>query len=209
MHSVRTKFTGAIGMAAAVAAIGATALTAAPAQAASAHAEYHYSGGRYLQANVWLGAGQSFSWTTSTKYLGSGSGPSTASKITNKVVISVTGIAVSLGFLTVFGAVGLAIYHLSASVDRWTPWATLVIGVVLVVLGLLMLRGWEPVLNLPKVQKGGRDRTDRLDRRVHARPSMLRVRSTSSRMVATSDSTPSKVTMPRIRPTNAISTRRP
>jgi cytochrome c biogenesis protein CcdA len=71
------------------------------------------------------------------------------------------GIAVSLGLLTVFGAVGLAIYHLSASVDRWTPWATLVIGVVLVVLGLLMLRGWEPVLNLPKVQKGGRDRTDR------------------------------------------------
>jgi hypothetical protein len=94
---VRTKFTGAIGMAAAVAAIGATALTAAPAQAASAHTEYHYSGGRYLQANVWLGAGQSFSWTTSTKYLGSGSGPSTASKITNKVLISVTGLGVSLG----------------------------------------------------------------------------------------------------------------
>jgi cytochrome c-type biogenesis protein len=71
------------------------------------------------------------------------------------------GLSVSLGFLTVFGAVGLAIYHLSASVDRWTPWATLVIGVVLVLLGLAMLRGWEPVLNLPKLQKGGRDRTDR------------------------------------------------
>ena len=70
------------------------------------------------------------------------------------------GLSVSLGFLTVFGAVGLAIYHLSASVDRWTPWATLVIGVVLVVLGLAMLRGWEPVLNLPKLQRGGRDRTD-------------------------------------------------
>jgi cytochrome c biogenesis protein CcdA len=70
------------------------------------------------------------------------------------------GLSVSLGFLTVFGAVGLAIYHLSASVDRWTPWATLVIGVVLIVLGLAMLRGWEPVLNLPKLQRGGRDRTD-------------------------------------------------
>jgi cytochrome c biogenesis protein CcdA len=71
------------------------------------------------------------------------------------------GLSVALGFLTVFGAVGLAIYHLSASVDRWTPWATLIIGVVLVLLGLAMLRGWEPVLNLPKLQRGGRDRTDR------------------------------------------------
>lgn len=94
MRSLRTRFLGVMGTAVAV---GATLVTGAPAQAASAHAEYHYSGGRYLQANVWLGAGQTFSWTTSTKYLGSGSGPSTASRITNKVLISVTGLGVSLG----------------------------------------------------------------------------------------------------------------
>ena len=29
----------------------------------------------------------------------------------------------------VFSIVGLAIYPLSASVERWTPWATIVIGV--------------------------------------------------------------------------------
>ena len=69
------------------------------------------------------------------------------------------GVSVSLGFLAVFGAVGLAIYHLSASVDRWTPWATLIIGIGLIVLGLAMLRGYEPVLNLPKLQRGGRERT--------------------------------------------------
>ena len=46
------------------------------------------------------------------------------------------GLSVAGGFLVVFSAVGLAIYHLSASVDRWTPWATIVIGVVLVVLGI-------------------------------------------------------------------------
>jgi cytochrome c biogenesis protein CcdA len=69
------------------------------------------------------------------------------------------GLSVSLGFLTVFGAVGLAIYHLSASVDRWTPWATLVIGVLLIVLGLAMLKGWEPILNLPKLNRGGKQRT--------------------------------------------------
>ena len=39
------------------------------------------------------------------------------------------GLSVSAGFLAVFSLVGLAIYHLSAPVDRWTPWATIVIGV--------------------------------------------------------------------------------
>ncbi len=69
------------------------------------------------------------------------------------------GLAVSAGFLAVFSAVGLAIYHLSASVDRWTPWATIVIGAALVVLGIAMLRGFEPALSLPKLQRGGRERT--------------------------------------------------
>jgi cytochrome c-type biogenesis protein len=69
------------------------------------------------------------------------------------------GLSVSLGFLAVFSGVALAIYQLSASVDRWTPWATIVIGAGLFVLGLAMLRGYEPVLSLPKLQKGGRERT--------------------------------------------------
>ena len=68
------------------------------------------------------------------------------------------GLAVSAGFLVVFSAVGLAIYHLSASVNEWTPWATVVIGIGLVVLGVAMLRGYEPVVNLPKLNRGGRTR---------------------------------------------------
>ena len=71
------------------------------------------------------------------------------------------GLSVSAGFLVVFSVVGLAIYHLSASFDRWTPWATMVIGVVLVVLGIAMLRGFEPVVSLPKLERGGRERTGR------------------------------------------------
>lgn len=71
------------------------------------------------------------------------------------------GLSVSAGFLAVFSVVGLAIYHLSASFDRWTPWATMVIGVVLVVLGIAMLRGFEPVVSLPKLERGGRERTGR------------------------------------------------
>ena len=69
------------------------------------------------------------------------------------------GLAVSAGFLAVFSLVALAIYQLSASVDRWTPWATIVIGAALLLLGLAMLRGYEPVLSLPKLQRGGRERT--------------------------------------------------
>lgn len=69
------------------------------------------------------------------------------------------GLSVSAGFLAVFSVVGLAIYHLSAAVDRWTPWATIVIGVGLVLLGIAMLRGFEPVVSVPKLNRGGRERT--------------------------------------------------
>jgi len=68
-------------------------------------------------------------------------------------------LSVSAGFLAVFSVVGLATYQLSAQVDRWTPWATMVIGATLVVLGVAMLRGFEPVVNLPKLDRGGRTRS--------------------------------------------------
>ena len=66
------------------------------------------------------------------------------------------GLSVSAGFLLVFSMVGIATYHLSASVDAWTPTATIVIGVFVVGLGVAMLRGWEPVVRLPKLDRGGR-----------------------------------------------------
>jgi cytochrome c-type biogenesis protein len=71
------------------------------------------------------------------------------------------GLSVSAGFLLVFSLVGLAIYHLSASVYEWVPWATIVIGTVLVGLGIAMVRGFEPVLRLPRLDRGGRTRDDR------------------------------------------------
>lgn len=71
------------------------------------------------------------------------------------------GLSVSAGFLLVFSLVGLAIYHLSASVYEWVPWATIVIGGILVVLGIAMVRGYEPIVNLPKLDRGGRTRDGR------------------------------------------------
>lgn len=71
------------------------------------------------------------------------------------------GLSVSAGFLLVFSIVGVATYHLSASVDRWTPNATIVIGIGLAVLGVAMLRGYEPIVRLPKLNRGGRTRDGR------------------------------------------------
>jgi cytochrome c biogenesis protein CcdA len=69
------------------------------------------------------------------------------------------GLAVSAGFIAVFSAVGLAVIHLSAQVYDWAPWATIVIGAALAFLGFKMVRGYEPVIRLPKLDKGGRDTT--------------------------------------------------
>jgi cytochrome c-type biogenesis protein len=71
------------------------------------------------------------------------------------------GLSVSAGFLLVFSVVGLVIYHVSSSIYDWVPWATIAIGVVLVVLGIAMLRGYEPIVNLPKLNRGGRTRDGR------------------------------------------------
>ena len=65
---------------------------------------------------------------------------------------------VTLGFLLVFGTVGLAVSHLSISINRYLPWVTLIIGVGLVVLGIAMLRGFELVVRLPKLERGGTTR---------------------------------------------------
>lgn len=64
------------------------------------------------------------------------------------------GAAVSAGFALVFGVAGLAITQLSLSVQRWTPWITIPIGLVMIPLGVAMWRGYEPKLALPRLNKG-------------------------------------------------------
>ncbi len=60
--------------------------------------------------------------------------------------------AVTAGFLVVFGIMGFAWSSISGLIGTRLPWFTLVVGVVLVALGIAMLRGFEPVLRLPKLQ---------------------------------------------------------
>lgn len=60
--------------------------------------------------------------------------------------------AVTLGFLVVFGIMGFAWSSVSGVIGQRLPWFTLVVGLVLCVLGVAMLRGFEPMLRLPKLQ---------------------------------------------------------
>ena len=58
--------------------------------------------------------------------------------------------AVSVGFAVVFGVAGIAITQASITVQRFTPWLSVVIGVALVPMGVAMARGWQPKLTLPR-----------------------------------------------------------
>ena len=66
--------------------------------------------------------------------------------------------AVTLGFVAVFGVMGLLWSSVAEVVGRRLPYATLVIGLGLVALGIAMLRGFEPMVRLPKVQLSGEGR---------------------------------------------------
>ncbi|MFN8017542.1 MAG: cytochrome c biogenesis CcdA family protein [Acidimicrobiales bacterium] len=70
----------------------------------------------------------------------------------------VVGGAVTSGFLLLFAVAGAIVSWTSLALGEWTPYLTVVIGVALVGVGIAFMAGWEPVLNLPHLDKGGRNR---------------------------------------------------
>lgn len=66
--------------------------------------------------------------------------------------------AVTAGFLVVFGIMGLVWSSVSAAIGQRLPWFTLVIGAGLVVLGIAVLRGFEPTVRLPHMDLNRRGR---------------------------------------------------
>lgn len=66
--------------------------------------------------------------------------------------------AVTAGFVAVFGTAGIAITGMSLSVQRYAPWATLVIGLALIPLGIMVSAGRSPKVSLPRLQRGGANR---------------------------------------------------
>lgn len=63
-------------------------------------------------------------------------------------------VAMSAGFLTVFGVFGLVVSPLIASAQKYLPFATVVIGVLLVAMGGWLLAGKDISFLLPKPTRG-------------------------------------------------------
>lgn len=66
----------------------------------------------------------------------------------------VVGLSLSLGFLAVFGILGLAFAGALTAIAPVLRYITLGMGVLLVILGIAMLRGFQPMVKLPKLEKG-------------------------------------------------------
>jgi cytochrome c biogenesis protein CcdA len=62
--------------------------------------------------------------------------------------------AMTAGFVTVFGAAGLVISVATSPIQRHLPWATVIIGGVLVLLGAWLLSGRDLDLPLPRLAAG-------------------------------------------------------
>lgn len=63
------------------------------------------------------------------------------------------------GFVTVFGLFGAVITKFIQGIEDQLPWATMIIGIGLVLMGIYLLTGRQILVNLPKLQRGGSDGT--------------------------------------------------
>ncbi len=66
---------------------------------------------------------------------------------------ALTGSVVTAGFMTVYGAIGLVANQFLSRITGAIPYISMVIGLVLAVLGVAMLAGFEPKLSFLKVNK--------------------------------------------------------
>lgn len=73
----------------------------------------------------------------------------------------VVGLSMSAGFLAVFGVLGLFLAGTITGLQEsgWLPRITVVIGVGLVALGVAMFAGFQPLVKIPKLNKGGGSRS--------------------------------------------------
>ncbi len=74
----------------------------------------------------------------------------------------VVGATITAGFVLVFGALGIVFTSFSVSVqatiESWLPWLTIVLGLLLIILGAILLRGRSLNLRIPTLSKGTDDR---------------------------------------------------
>lgn len=67
--------------------------------------------------------------------------------------------SMSTGFLAVFAVLGLLLASVLNAIAAYLPWVTLTIGVGLIAMGIATARGFQPLLSLPKLQKGTDNRS--------------------------------------------------
>lgn len=91
-------------------------------------------------------------------FLGRDDGDAERSTAAHLMRALVVGGAVSAGFLVVFGIAGVLILETTLAIGEWAPWITIVIGTVLAAVGIAFIVGWEPTVNLPHLDKGGKTR---------------------------------------------------
>jgi cytochrome c-type biogenesis protein len=77
-----------------------------------------------------------------------------ARNVLRALVVAVT---MTLGFMAVFGTIGILTSTLIAesTLSRNVPYATVGFGIAMMPLGIAMLRGYEPKLNIRRLQAGG------------------------------------------------------
>ncbi len=63
-------------------------------------------------------------------------------------------LAVSVGFVAIFGLAGLALEYVSGAVRRQIPWVTIAVGGLLVVAGVAVVAGWKPRLMIGDTRLG-------------------------------------------------------
>lgn len=86
-------------------------------------------------------------------FLGTQGGFAERTKIGTVRRALLVGAAVSAGFVVVFGLAGLVLSRASLGIVDYLPWFTVVIGTAIVLLGVTMVRGYEPVLRIPRLRR--------------------------------------------------------
>lgn len=73
----------------------------------------------------------------------------------------IVGLSMSAGFLAVFGVLGLFLAGTITGLQEsgWLPRITVVVGVGLVALGIAMFAGFQPLVKIPKMNRGGGSRS--------------------------------------------------
>lgn len=64
------------------------------------------------------------------------------------------GLSMTAGFMVVFSIIGLLWSSISSVIKSNLSWASIVVGIGILILGIAMLRGFEPSINLPHLELG-------------------------------------------------------